>query len=87
MATCAKGNMLSRKVGGAIVIQGRDGGLTAYSEMVNFMLMNKMVVCGASSPVVLTGVKPSEAMNDRKGVELLKELSGEMAWSLSKLRP
>jgi len=87
MQTCAHGNKLSRKVGAAVIIQGRDGGLTAYSEMVNFMLRNKMVVCGSSSPAVLTGMKPSEAMNDKNGVRILKELGGEMAWALSKLTP
>jgi len=86
MQTCAQGNRLSRKVGGAVIIQGRDGGLTAYSEMVNFMLRNRMAVCGASSPVVLTGTKPSEAMKDKKGIELLKELSEEIVWTLSKFK-
>jgi len=85
MQTCATGNKLSRKVGAAVVIQGRDGGLPAYSEMVNFMLRNKMIVCGSSSPTVLTGTKPSEAMNDKKGVASLKELSEEIAWVLSRI--
>ncbi|MCL1983933.1 MAG: hypothetical protein FWG58_00875, partial [Methanomassiliicoccaceae archaeon] len=60
-----------------------DGGLAAYSEMVNFMLRNKMVICGSSPLTVLTGTKPSEVLNDRAGVAALKELAKEMIWALS----
>ncbi|MCL2607052.1 MAG: flavodoxin family protein [Methanomassiliicoccaceae archaeon] len=85
-ATCALGNALARKVGAAIAIQGRDGGLSAYTEMVNFMLRNKMIVCGSSPLTVLTGEKPSEVLNDRTGTSAVRELAKEMLWILSKTK-
>jgi len=82
-SVCASGNPLAYKIGGAIAVQGRDGGLSTYSEMVNFMLLNKMTVCGSSPLTVLTGTKPSEVLNDKVGVAALKALAKEMIRLLS----
>jgi multimeric flavodoxin WrbA len=84
-SACARGNPLARKVGAAIAVQRRDGGLSAYSEMVNFMLSNKMVVCGSSPPTVLTGTRPSEVLSDKAGMSAIRELAGEMKWLLPKI--
>jgi len=86
MITCSHGNALARKIGGVIAVQSRDGGLPAYSEMVNFMLRNKMIVCGSSPLTVLTGDRPSEILNDKAGVSAIKELAKEMSAVLSKMR-
>jgi multimeric flavodoxin WrbA len=83
---CAHGNGLAHKVGAAISVQSRDGGLATYSEMINFMLRNKMYVCGSSPLTILTGSKPSEILNDKAGVKALKELGKEMAMLLLKAK-
>jgi len=80
---CASGNPLAHKIGGAIAVQGRDGGLSAYSELVNLMLRNKMVVCGSSPLTVLTGTKPAEVLGDKAGTNAIKELAKEMIRLLS----
>jgi multimeric flavodoxin WrbA len=85
-SACASGNPLAHKAGGAIAVQGRDGGLSAYSEMVNFMLGSKMIVCGSSPLTVLTGTKPSEVLNDKVGISALKGLAKEMIWLLSRTK-
>jgi multimeric flavodoxin WrbA len=85
-STCSRGNPLARKAGGVIAVQGRDGGLSAYSEMVNIMLRNKMTVCGSSPLTILTGTKPSEALNDRIGTAALKGLCAEITYLLSKIK-
>jgi len=77
-SACASGNPLAGKIGGAIAVQGRDGGSSAYSEMVNIMLVNRMTVCGSSPLTILTGTKPSEVLNDKVGVNALKALAKEM---------
>jgi len=80
------GNRLSRKVGAAIAVQGRDGGLGVYSELVNFMLCNEMAVCGSNPPAILTGSKPGEVLNDKRGVTALKQLAKQMGWLLTKIK-
>ncbi|MDR0198586.1 MAG: flavodoxin family protein [Methanomassiliicoccaceae archaeon] len=85
-STSSSGNPLARKVGAAIAVQRRDGGLSAHSEMINFLLRNKVAVCGSSPPAVLTGTRPGEVLDDRAGVSALKGLAEEMKWLLSKIK-
>jgi multimeric flavodoxin WrbA len=80
------GDMLKRKVGAAIAVQGHHGGCSVLSEMTGFMLDNRMTVCGSSSLTVLTGRKPSEILKDKEGMTSLKDLGKEMAWLLYQLR-
>jgi multimeric flavodoxin WrbA len=82
-----QGNKLAHKVGCAIAVQGHDGGINAYMQMVNFMLRNRMIVCGSSPLSVLTGSKQGEVLNDKAGIEGLKELGKEIGWLISKMRP
>jgi len=84
--SCASGNRLSRKIGAAIAVQGHDGGLSAYSQMIEFMLRNEMTVCGSRPLTILTGEKPGEILNDKKGMDALRSLGKEMAWLLSELK-
>lgn len=79
-------NQLKRKVGVAIAVQGRSGGDSVYSELVNFMLDNQMLVCTGSSKTILIGEKPSDLANDKKGMAALKDLGKEMSWLISQLR-
>ncbi|MDR2866301.1 MAG: flavodoxin family protein [Methanomassiliicoccaceae archaeon] len=81
------GNRLARKIGCAIAVQGHDGGTGAYSEIVNFMLRNKMVVCGSSPLTVLTGAKPGEVLDDKAGTAALRELGKEMGWLIARMNP
>ena len=80
------GNRLARKVGAAIAIQSRDGGLETYSQMVNFMLRNEMIVCGSQPLTVLTGSGPGEVLNDKHGTSALRHLAKQMGWLLTKTR-
>jgi multimeric flavodoxin WrbA len=82
-----RGNRLARKVGAAIAVQGRDGGLNAYSELVMFMLRNEMAVCGSRPLTVLTGSKQGEVLDDRHGTAALKALAKEMGWLIAGTRP
>ncbi|MCL2786746.1 MAG: flavodoxin family protein [Methanomassiliicoccaceae archaeon] len=84
-ASAAGGNRLARKVGGAIAVHARDGGLQVYSELVSFMLRNGMFVCGSQPLTILTGEKPSEVLSDKKGMAAVKELGKEMAWLIDTL--
>lgn len=85
-ATASKGNGLRRKVGAAVAVQGHHGGDAAYSEMVNFMLENGMVVCSPPSRTVLTGEKPSAVLEDGPGMKALRDLGKEMSWLLFRLK-
>jgi multimeric flavodoxin WrbA len=82
-SACASGNPLKHKIGAAIAVQGSNGGLTAYNEMVNMMLSAKMTVCGSTPLPIITGTKPSEALKDKEGMKALKDLAQELIHRLS----
>ncbi|MDR0791611.1 MAG: flavodoxin family protein [Methanomassiliicoccaceae archaeon] len=81
-----RGNRLARKIGCAVAVQSRDGGMGAYSEMVNFMLRNEMTVCGSYPLTILTGTKPSEILNDKAGIKALRGMGAELGRLVTKTR-
>lgn len=85
-ATASSGNQLRRKIGSAIVVQGHHGGDMVYSELVNFMLENGMIVCSPSSRTILNGEKPSAIMEDKRGIRSLKDMGREIAWLVGQLK-
>ena len=80
------GNRLARKIGAAISVQARDGGISAYTQMVRFMLRNGMMVCGSHPLTILTGSKPGEVLADKQGIGAIKELAKEMGWLITKMK-
>ncbi|MDR0791468.1 MAG: flavodoxin family protein [Methanomassiliicoccaceae archaeon] len=81
-----RGNRLARKVGCAVAVQSRDGGISTYSEMVNFMLRNGMTVIGSSPLTVLTGTRPSEVLNDKAGMKALRDMGKEIGRLITKIK-
>ncbi len=66
---------LTGKIGAAFAVQERDGGLSVYNELVDWMLRNGMIVVGSNPLPVLTGKFPGDWENDEKGVKALNDLA------------
>jgi multimeric flavodoxin WrbA len=81
-----RGNRLARKIGCAVAVQSRDGGMGAYSDMVLFMLRNEMTVCGSSPLTILTGTRPAEILSDKEGTEALRDMGRELGRLVMKMR-
>ncbi len=65
---------LKGKIGAAIAIQERDGGVSVYSELTNWMLRNGMVVVGSDPLPIITGLAPNDWEDDSKGIKALDDL-------------
>lgn len=70
---------LRGKVGGAVAIYDHDGGTSTYSEMVNWMLRNGMVVCGTHPLTIISAKGPGDYLKDTRGCAALAELGKSMA--------
>jgi len=57
------------------VTQERDGGMPAYSELVNWMLRNEMVVVGSDPLPVVMGKDLNRWEEDERGLKALKSLA------------
>jgi len=76
---------LSRKVGGAIVVNAHEGGSLAYSQLVYWMLKNRMMVCGGTPAPIVTALNSPQYQNDKEGMKGVVGLAKEMAWAISRL--
>lgn len=81
------GDMFKRKVGAGVAIHRRAGALAAFSDLTNFFLIGQWIVVGSSYWNVGTALKPGEILNDKEGVDTLRNLGKNMAWVLKKLKP
>lgn len=77
-------NPLKGKIGAALAIQERDGGINVYSELVNWLLGNQVVVVGSTPIAVLTGDDPIGIEKDSKGMKALKQLARNISEQLIK---
>ncbi len=73
---------LRRKVGGAVSVAAHDGATMAYSEMVNFMLRNQMVVCGSTPQTVFRALNSPQYLEDKGAVKAVSTLVREMIWTM-----
>lgn len=81
------GNMgLKRKVGGAVAVSQHDGATMAYSEMVNFMLRNQMLVCGSTPHTVFRALNSPQYLEDEAAMKATSILVKEMIWAMEQLQ-
>jgi len=59
---------LENKVGGAVIIGRRYGLVPVYTQILNNLLLNRMIVVGSGYPVTLQGGSPGKALTDDEGM-------------------
>ena len=78
-------DMLKRKVGAAVVAVRRAGGIHAFNSINHFFLINQMIVPGSSYWNLAVGRTPGEVESDPEGVNTMKVLGRNMAWTMKRL--
>ena len=63
------------KIGAAFVTQERDGGMPVYSELVNWMLRNQMIVVGSDPLSIIMGKDLNRWEEDGRGLKAMKSLA------------
>lgn len=85
MVSKANGDMLRRKVGAGVVAVRRGGAIQVFNALNAFFLIGQMVVVGSSYWNMGIGLNRGEVENDAEGVQSMKALGENMAWTLKKL--
>jgi len=83
--TRANGHLLKKKVGAGIVAVRRGGALPTFDSMNRFFLINQMIVPGSSYWNFAIGRNPGDVLEDEEGMQTIKTLAENMAWTLKKL--
>lgn len=82
----ANGDLFKGKVGAAVAINRRAGGLATFNALNDFFLIGQMVVVGSTYWNIGLGLKPGDIDGDKEGVETMRNLGRNMAVLLTKMR-
>ncbi len=85
MVAKTNGDMLSRKVGGAVVAVRRGGAHQVFSALNAFFLIGQMIVPGSCYWNMGIGLNPGEVTDDAEGIRTMELLGDNMAWLLKKI--
>ncbi|MGD0228909.1 MAG: flavodoxin family protein [Syntrophorhabdales bacterium] len=85
MVALAKGGILKRKVGAAVVAVRRAGAMHAFDSLNHFFTISQMIVPGSSYWNIGIGREIGDVENDVEGIATMKVLGENMAWLLKKL--
>lgn len=78
--------LLKYKVGAAVVAVRRQGATHAFSSINYFFLINQMIIAGSNYWNHGIGYGPGEVKKDEEGIETLKILGKNMAYTIKKLK-
>jgi len=81
----ANGYLLSRKIGGPLVVARRAGQNFTLAQLVYWYLINDMVVAGSSYWNIAFGREAGEVLDDTEGLETVRRFAENLAWLAGKL--
>lgn len=85
MVSVLNPEILRHKVGAGVSAVRRCGGLTTVDALNHFMLFKEMIVVGSNYWNIVYGKDVGDVLQDKEGIENMKNLGQNMAWLLKKL--
>jgi len=80
------GDRLKRKVGAAVVVARRAGGMHTFDTLNHFFLINQMIVCGSSYWNLGFALEEEQVARDDEAIQTMRALGHNMVWLLQKLQ-
>ncbi len=74
--------LMRLKVGAAIAVPRRSGGMTTFDQLNDYFLISEMMIAPSYYWNVIHGGAPGEVLQDGEGVSVMKNLANNMAWML-----
>jgi len=74
--------MFRHKVGAAIVADRRSGGVTTFDQLLHYLHYAEMIVPSSNYWNVIYGMNPGEVLKDEEGMQIMRILGKNMAWTL-----
>lgn len=70
------------KVGAAVVVLRRSGGVAAFDQLNHYFLISEMMPASSFYWNAIHGTSPGEVLEDAEGISVLNNLAQNMAWML-----
>jgi len=74
------GGLLSRKLGGAVVVARRAGQNFTFAQLLCWFMINDMIVPGSSYWNIAFGAGKGEAAEDQEGLATVTRFAENLAW-------
>jgi multimeric flavodoxin WrbA len=74
--------LFRHKVGAAVVAVRRSGGMPTFQQLNNYLLYSEMNIPTGNYWNVIHGTMPGDALKDEEGIQALRLLGKNMAWTL-----
>jgi len=68
------------KVGAAVVVSRREGGISTFHEINNYFNLAQMIIAPSRYWISVHGNNEEELIQDKEGVQMLKTVARNMAW-------
>lgn len=79
-------SQLVRKIGAPITIAGETGQLATINCLIDFYLVNGMVIVGSSYWNIGVGSNKGDILNDEKGEKYIKDFSSNLVYVLNDIK-
>lgn len=79
-------DLYRRKIGAAVVAVRRAGAIHTFNSLNHFFFISEMIVPGSSYWNIGIGRNPGEVDSDKEGMETMKTLGQNLAWTLKKIK-
>ncbi|NVO67401.1 flavodoxin family protein [Methanofollis tationis] len=83
----ANGGMFARKAGAAVVAVRRAGAVHAFDTINHLFGISQMFTVGSSYWNLGVGLEAGDVEKDEEGLLTMRNLGGNMAWLLKRIRP
>ncbi len=70
------------KVGAAVAVLRRSGGVTTFDQLNHYFLISEMMVAPSYYWNAIHGAIPDQVLEDAEGISVLRNLAVNMAWML-----
>ncbi|MBC7188607.1 flavodoxin family protein, partial [Candidatus Aerophobetes bacterium] len=74
--------LFRHKVGAAVVADRRSGGVTTFDQLLHYLHYAEMIVPSSNYWNVIYGMNPGEVLKDEEGMQIMRILGKNMAWTL-----
>lgn len=84
--TGVNGGMLNYKVGASVAAVRRSGGIPTFEQLNNYLSYAQMIIPTSNYWNVIHGTKPGDALKDDEGVQIMRVLGKNMAWTMKMVK-
>lgn len=86
LVSSVNGNLFRHKVGAALAVCRRAGGVSTYMQLLHYLTYSEIIVVTSNYWNEIFGLTPGEVIHDEEGKQIIRIVAKNMAWMLRVLK-